>query len=137
MIESPPRPTVLFLADGAELFRGESGAMERLKAQPQFFDPAGIATAQKFATSKDGTKVPYFMVGKDLEGAGGPRRALLYGYGGFEISLTPHYESVKGSQWMADGNLHVIANIRGGGEYGPEWHQGGDSIAKKLLALEK
>ena len=63
------------------------------------------------------------MVGKDLEGAGGPRRALLYGYGGFEISLTPHYESVKGSQWMADGNLYVIANIRGGGEYGPEWHQ--------------
>ncbi len=94
-----------------------------LKALPAFFDATGYAITQHFATSKDGTRVPYFMVAsKDLPlDANHP--TLLYGYGGFEISLQPSYSPAVGRAWITQGGAYVVANIRGGGEYGPRWHQ--------------
>src|SRR5690606_16166200 len=75
------------------------------------------------ATSKDGTKVPYFVVRpKDLK-LDGNTPTLLYGYGGFEVSLTPAYSGADGKGWLEKGGVYVVANIRGGGGCGPRWHQ--------------
>ncbi|GAA3019784.1 prolyl oligopeptidase family serine peptidase [Streptomyces fulvorobeus] len=105
------------------LYRGEIGAdTEILKQVPARFDAAGLTVEQSFATSPDGTRVPYFVIGPDRTDTG-PGPTLLYGYGGFEVSLTPHYGAVTGRAWLERGGTHVIANIRGGGEYGPDWHQ--------------
>ncbi|MFM8397254.1 MAG: prolyl oligopeptidase family serine peptidase, partial [Pirellula sp.] len=98
-------------------------APEELKRLPHFFDSSGMQISQHFATSADGTKVPYFMVAKkDLE-LSGQNPTLLYGYGGFEISLQPNYSATVGRAWLTQGGVYVVANIRGGGEYGPRWHQ--------------
>ncbi|MFB6703324.1 prolyl oligopeptidase family protein [Streptomyces sp. NPDC056333] len=105
------------------LYHGQIGAdTEILKQAPARFDMAGLAAEQFFATSQDGTRVPYFVIGPDRSLAG-PGPALLHGYGGFEVSLTPYYDAVRGRAWLEHGGTHVIANIRGGGEYGPDWHQ--------------
>ncbi|WP_329112849.1 prolyl oligopeptidase family serine peptidase [Streptomyces sp. NBC_01353] len=105
------------------LYRGEIGAdTEILKQAPARFATAGLTVEQFFATSPDGTRVPYFVIGPD-RAATGPGPTLLYGYGGFEVSLTPYYGAVKGRAWLERGGTYVIANIRGGGEYGPDWHQ--------------
>jgi prolyl oligopeptidase len=94
-----------------------------LKKSPEFFDASGSTISQHFAKSKDGTSVPYFMVGpKDLK-LDGSHPTLLYGYGGFEISLQPGYSPAVGRAWVSQGGVYVVANIRGGGEYGPRWHQ--------------
>jgi len=95
------------------------GEPEVLKRAPAFFDATGISVRQFFATSADGTAVPYFVVGPD-DPAAGP--TLLTGYGGFEISLTPSYSGIIGRGWLARGGTYVVANLRGGGEYGPQWH---------------
>ncbi len=96
---------------------------EVLKSNPVFFDGSKDVMEQHFATSKDGTKVPYFLVRpKDLT-FDGKAPTLLYGYGGFEISLTPSYSGAIGKGWLEKGGVYVLANIRGGGEYGPRWHQ--------------
>ncbi|MFC4150480.1 prolyl oligopeptidase family protein [Micromonospora mangrovi] len=95
------------------------GEVETLKRQPAFFETDGLAVRQFFATSADGTPVPYFVVGEP--GATGP--TLLSGYGGYEISLTPSYSGVIGRGWLTRGGTYVVANIRGGGEYGPRWHR--------------
>lgn len=106
------------------LLIGEIGKQpEKLKQLPAFFDASPYRIEQHFATSKDGTKVPYFMVSrKDLR-LDGDNPTLLYGYGGFEVSLTPGYSAGVGKAWLSDGGVYVVANIRGGGEYGPRWHQ--------------
>ncbi|ACZ31421.1 Prolyl oligopeptidase [Xylanimonas cellulosilytica DSM 15894] len=103
--------------------------LDPLKAAPSFFDAAGLAAEQHFATSDDGTRVPYFVVGR-ADVLHRPRHAeprptptLLYGYGGFEISLTPSYSGGLGRAWLERGGVYAVANIRGGGEYGPSWHQ--------------
>ncbi|MFD3943840.1 prolyl oligopeptidase family protein [Streptomyces sp. NPDC058579] len=107
------------------LYRGSVGGdTEILKQAPARFETAGLAVDQFFATSPDGTRVPYFVIGPDrATGSHGPGPTLLYGYGGFEVSLTPGYGSVRGRAWLERGGTYVIANIRGGGEYGPDWHQ--------------
>jgi len=98
-------------------------APEVLKSNPVFFDGSKDVIEQHFATSKDGTQVPYFLVRpKDLK-FDGKTPTLLYGYGGFEISLTPSYSGAIGKGWLEKGGVYVLANIRGGGEYGPRWHQ--------------
>lgn len=107
----------------AALHRGQIGVdTEILKQAPARFDMAGLAAEQFFATSQDGTRVPYFVIGPDRS-ATGPGPTLLHGYGGFEVSLTPFYDAVTGRAWLERGGTYVIANIRGGGEYGPDWHQ--------------
>ena len=96
---------------------------EVLKTNPAFFDGAMHVMEQHFATSKDGTKVPYFLVRpKDLA-FDGKAPTLLYGYGGFTVSMTPSYSGSIGKAWLEKGGVYALANIRGGGEYGPRWHQ--------------
>lgn len=96
---------------------------EELKRLPHFFDSSGLEISQHFAMSADGTKVPYFMVAKKGLELHGKHPTLLYGYGGFEISLQPNYSATVGRAWLTQGGIYVVANIRGGGEYGPRWHQ--------------
>jgi prolyl oligopeptidase len=93
-----------------------------LRALPPQFDASGLRVEQGFATSKDGTQVPYFVIRAE-RAAAKPAPTLLYGYGGFEISLTPNYMSTVGAAWLEDGGCFVEANIRGGGEFGPDWHR--------------
>jgi prolyl oligopeptidase len=96
---------------------------EALRSAPSFFDAKGLEVTQHFATSKDGTRVPYFQVAKrDLQPTG-DHPVLLNAYGGFEVSLTPHYSVNAGAAWLERGGVFVQANIRGGGEYGPAWHE--------------
>ncbi len=112
----------LELADG-----GSVVADEALKAQPSFFDAGGMSVTQHFATSADGTRVPYFQVTPSELEAGKPASTLLYGYGGFEISLAPSYSGGVGRAWLSRGGVYVVANIRGGGEYGA-------AVAEDLIA---
>jgi prolyl oligopeptidase len=93
-----------------------------LKQAPSFFGGAGLAVHQHFAVSDDGTRIPYFVVAPDSAVPPGGWPTLLYGYGGFEISLQPGYRGALGRAWLARGGCYVVANIRGGGEYGPRWH---------------
>jgi len=99
------------------------GEPERLKKLPDFYDAEGLAISQHFATSADGTRVPYFMVARRDVKLDGNNPTLLYGYGGFEISMTPSYNAGVGRAWTSQGGVYVVANIRGGGEYGPRWHK--------------
>lgn len=127
---------------------GTAGPPERLKSGPSFFDASAHRVSQHVVTSDDGTRVPYFLVRPagqgdadvdrgDLrgdredpdgqedreDGVTGPVPTLLYGYGGFEVSLRPAYSGGLGRAWLARGGAYAVANIRGGGEYGPSWHQ--------------
>jgi len=114
-------------ADSLALATASSDARETLKTRTALFDPAGMHVDQFFARSKDGTQVPYFVVwpkGRSAASPGpGDMPTLLYGYGGFEISMNPFYSPAIGAEWYAKGGAFVLANIRGGGEFGPEWHQ--------------
>ncbi|MEA4943343.1 MAG: prolyl oligopeptidase family serine peptidase [Propionicimonas sp.] len=104
---------------------GEVAGLETLKSAPAFFDATGLVAEQRFTTSQDGTRIPYFLVGRpeQLSGADGPSPTLLYGYGGFEVPMLPGYSGGVGRAWLRNGGVYVVANIRGGGEYGPRWHQ--------------
>ena len=106
------------------LLLGHDGAKpELLKSRPALFDATGMRAEQRFATSKDGTRVPYFIVWPKGATADGANPTLLYGYGGFEVSLRPFYSGAHGRAWYERGGVLVVANIRGGGEYGPAWHR--------------
>lgn len=107
------------------LGRARTAATEALKSLPSFFDAEGLKVEQRFTVAKDGAKVPYFVVGRaGASGTlGGPAPALLYGYGGFEVTMEPWYSGSFGRAWLARGGVFVLANIRGGGEFGPAWHQ--------------
>ncbi|WEX79338.1 prolyl oligopeptidase family serine peptidase (plasmid) [Sinorhizobium numidicum] len=135
----------LFCADAA------SGKVEMIKSTPERFDAEGLQVQQFWATSKDGTKVPYFLVApKDLK-LDGTNPTILYAYGGFEIPMQPSYSASLGMLWLEKGGAYALANIRGGGEFGPKWHEAGlkthrqrvyddfqavaqDLIAKKLTS---
>ena len=107
------------------LWLGRTGTdqRERLKSRPSFFSAEGMRVEQRFATSADGTRVPYFIVWPQGVQANGRNPTLLYGYGGFEVALTPWYSGGIGRAWLTQGGVYVVANIRGGGEFGPAWHQ--------------
>ncbi len=117
-------PTGIYRYD---LERGESTLF---KAPTVDFDPAAYETEQVFYTSKDGTRVPMFVVHKKGLRKDGSAPTLLYGYGGFNIPLTPGF-SVATLVWLEMGGVYVVANLRGGGEYGEEWHQAGVKLNKQ------
>lgn len=96
---------------------------EAIKAAPARFDASNIEVEQHFSTSKDGTKIPYFLVKKKGMSLDGKNPTLLYGYGGFEIPMLPSYRAAMGKVWLERGGVFALANIRGGGEFGPAWHQ--------------
>ena len=108
---TPPTLSLGAVGDGAEV----------LKRAPAYFDASGLAVSQHWVESKDGTRIPYYQVApSEVEG---PLPTLLYGYGGFEIAMLPRYSAGVGIGWLAQGGAYVVANIRGGGEFGPAWHQ--------------
>jgi prolyl oligopeptidase len=117
----------------SRLLRGIGrGPLQQVKAAPAFFDAENLSIEQYFATSKDGTAIPYFVVRPG--DATGPGPTLLYGYGGFENSYTPGYSPVMGRLWLSRGGSYVLANIRGGGEYGPRWHTQAMREGRHLVA---
>ena len=125
-----------------------TGKKAEAKSLPAWFDADSMVSEQFFATSTDGTKVPYFVVRNKDTKMDGTNPTLLYGYGGFEISLNPSYSATRGKLWLERGGVYVLANIRGGGEYGPKWHQAGlkterqriyddfISVAEELIAKD-
>jgi prolyl oligopeptidase len=138
-------PSTLFLA------KAGSDAREQLKSLPAFFDATPYKVEQFEVASKDGERIPYFMVMNKNTRFDGKNPTLLYGYGGFEVSQLPGYSATIGNAWLNNGGVYVVANIRGGGEFGPRWHQAGlkanrqrvfddfiavaeDLIAKKVTA---
>lgn len=119
-VSSFTQPTALALG---ELDAGGSlGHVEVLRRAPGRFDAKGVVVTQHAAVSEDGTRVPYFQVGRP---SAAPAPTMLYGYGGFEVSLGVDYLPVVGKTWLERGGIFVLANIRGGGEYGPDWHRAG------------
>ena len=110
-------PTTLYLAHAG------TDSRERMKGLPAFFDAKGLVVKQYEATSKDGTRVPYFAVMRESAKMDGSNPTILYGYGGFEIAMKPSYSANIGAAWLEGGGIWVLANLRGGGEFGPEWHQ--------------
>jgi prolyl oligopeptidase len=104
-----------------------TGEPQLLRRAPHRFDTADVAIEQHFAHSADGTRVPYFVVGtrEALGTTDGSAPTLLTGYGGFEVPRVAAYSAVTGRSWLVDGGVYVLANIRGGGEYGPAWHRAG------------
>jgi prolyl oligopeptidase len=118
--ESFTQPPTLYAYDG-------SGAPKAIKSEPARFNASNLSVTQNWATSRDGTKVPYFLIRpKDAKG---PIPTILYSYGGFELSLNPWYWNdghrpiYPGEPWFSKGGAIAVANIRGGGEFGPSWHQ--------------
>ncbi|HMX11782.1 MAG TPA: prolyl oligopeptidase family serine peptidase [Burkholderiaceae bacterium] len=107
------------------LLLGQTGsdALALLKQRVRHFDAQGMRVEQRFATSRDGTRVPYFIVWPPAAAADGRHPTLLYGYGGFEVSMQPWYSAAFGKAWYQRGGVLVVANLRGGGEFGPAWHQ--------------
>jgi prolyl oligopeptidase len=106
-------------------FNTATGEKTKAKSLPNWFDASNMVSEQFFVASKDGTQVPYFVIRDKDIALDGKNPTLLYGYGGFEISLNPSYSATRGKLWLQRGGVYVLANIRGGGEYGPKWHQAG------------
>ncbi len=115
-VQSFTEPTTSSLAHAG------SDERERLKGLPAFFDAKGLTVTQHEATSRDGTKVPYFLIMREGTKLDGSNPTILYGYGGFEIPMTPAYSGTIGASWLEKGGAWALANLRGGGEFGPEWH---------------
>ena len=120
-------PTTLWLADAA------SGQTLEAKSAPARFDASGLVTEQFEVTSKDGTKVPYFVVRRKDLAFDGKAPTLLYAYGGFQVSMSPAYSGLTGKLWLERGGVYVLANIRGGGEFGPAWHQAGLKTKRQVI----
>ena len=110
-------PDSLFLA------RTGTDTRDLLKRRPGFFDAQSMRVEQRFATSRDGTRVPYFVLWPRGATADGANPTLLRGYGGFQVSELPVYQATTGNTWLQRGGVLVVANIRGGGEFGPAWHR--------------
>jgi prolyl oligopeptidase len=126
--------TVADFLTPSSLFYGTVGEERAkiLKSLPAFFKAEGLVISQHEATSRDGTKIPYFQVSRDSLKMDHSNPTLLYGYGGFEISMLPNYNAGMGSAWLERGNVYVLANIRGGGEFGPTWHEAARKANRQL-----
>lgn len=141
-------PSTLYKADA------KSGEMQKVKSLPSFFPTEKYEVMQFEAVSKDGTRIPYFVVCNKNMKYDGKNPTLLYAYGGFEVPILPSYNATMGAAWLESGGVYVVANIRGGGEFGPKWHQAGlkenrqrvyddfhsvaeDLITRKITSSEK
>jgi len=120
-------PTTLWSLDADE------AAVRKEKALPDRFDPRGLAVQQLEAKSSDGTLIPYFIVRPKDAPLDGSTPTLLNAYGGFEVSMTPRYLMTTGKLWVEQGNAFVLANIRGGGEFGPAWHEAGRKTKRQII----
>jgi prolyl oligopeptidase len=120
-------PPSLWLADAA------SGKSSEIMQQPAKFDASNLVAEQREAVSSDGTKIPYFLVHRRDIKLDGNNPTLLYAYGGFEVSQTPSYSPATGKLWLENGGVYAIANIRGGGEFGPAWHEAGLSTKRQIV----
>jgi prolyl oligopeptidase len=123
--QSSIAPLTLWLARTGE-------SVEMLKQAPAHFDAAGLTITQHHAVSVDGTRIPYFQVARAGLALDGSHVCLLNGYGGFEVSRLPSYNVSTGKLWLERDGVYIIANIRGGGEFGPAWHKAGIREGKKL-----
>lgn len=112
-------PTTLYRANADSL------KFEIIQSAPKEFDSTDMKVEQKWVTSKDGTRIPYFLVSRKNIPLDGSTPTLLYAYGGFEVAMTPSYMGSTGKLWLEKGGAYVLANIRGGGEFGAAWHQAG------------
>jgi prolyl oligopeptidase len=120
-------PPSLWLADAG------TGEARQIKAQPAKFDASNLVSEQFEATSTDGTKIPYFLVHRRDIKLDGNNPTLLYAYGGFEASQTPAYSPTTGKLWLEKGGVYALANIRGGGEFGPKWHEAGLGTKRQII----
>jgi prolyl oligopeptidase len=120
-------PPSLFIGDAG------TGAMKLAKSQPAQFDASNDVVEQLFATSEDGTKVPYFVVHAKGMKYDGSNPTLMTAYGGFQVSETPSYSAYTGKLWLEHGGVFVLANIRGGGEFGPAWHEAGLKLKRQVI----
>ena len=120
-------PTTLWTMDAAD------PKPVQVKAMPARFDAAGLVVEQFEATSTDGTKIPYFIVHKKGMTPDGSTPTIMTAYGGFEVPMTPSYAAITGKLWLERGNSFVLANIRGGGEFGPAWHEAGLKTRRQII----
>lgn len=112
-----------YLEPSSLYYVSDDQSIKKVKSLPHFFNSEGFKVEQFEASSKDDVKIPYFIVySKDIK-FDGSNPTLLYGYGGFEVSMRPRYSATIGNSWLEKGGVYVVANIRGGGEFGPKWHQ--------------
>jgi prolyl oligopeptidase len=112
-----------FLTPATLFVTSDGTSVEPVKQLPEQFDAGRFAVEQHFAKSSDGTRIPYFLIRERDAPLKGDTPTVLYGYGGFEASMTPSYVGPYVQTWLENGGAWVVANIRGGGEYGPEWHK--------------
>jgi prolyl oligopeptidase len=115
------------------LANARAGTVTQIKSLPPKFDASHDVVEQFEAPSTDGTKIPYFVVHPKTMKLDGNNPTILYAYGGFEISLTPSYSSILGKLWLERGGVYVLANIRGGGEFGPAWHEAGLKTHRQII----
>jgi prolyl oligopeptidase len=120
-------PSTLSLVDAA------TATLATVKTLPAKFDASGDVVEQREATSTDGTKIPYFVVHRKDIKYDGTTPTLLTAYGGFQVSETPNYSAATGKLWLEKGGALVLANIRGGGEFGPAWHEAGLGVKRQIV----
>ena len=111
----------------------KSHLLMQIKSLPAQFDAANLEVEQFEATSTDGTQIPYFVVHKRGMKLEGHNPTILYAYGGFQVSMTPSYSAIDGKLWLEHGGVWVLANIRGGGEFGPAWHEAGLKTHRQII----
>ena len=121
-------PPSLWLADAGN----GHGERDHAASRPKF-DASNLVAEQREAVSSDGTKIPYFLVHRKDMKLDGNNPTLLYAYGGFEVSETPNYSATTGKLWLEKGGVYALANIRGGGEFGPAWHEAGLGTKRQII----
>jgi prolyl oligopeptidase len=126
-VQSFTVPNTLWLVDAT------AGSAREVKAMPARFDAAGLVTEQYEATSKDGTRIPYFVVHRADIKRDGSTPTIMTAYGGFQVANTPAYQATRGKLWLEKGGAYVLANIRGGGEFGPAWHEAGLKTKRQII----
>ena len=120
-------PSALYYGDATE------SSVKKIKSLPSWFDTDKYKVEQFEAVSKDGTKIPYFVVRGNNSEFNGKNPTLLYAYGGFEVPQLPRFSALTGTAWLEEGGVYVLANLRGGGEFGPKWHQAGLKENRQLV----